>query len=132
MAAHLRESDLEAYLNEALPSEGMARIEKSLRGDRPFAPTGHDPGATQRGVHSLGEVWRHQRLSCPTRQQLGSLLLDALPSDLADYVRFHLDVAGCRWCEANLIDLQNQQAESRGRPEPPPQVLPVQCRLFEK
>ena len=34
MAASFRQSDLEAYLDEALPPEQMARIEKALRKDR--------------------------------------------------------------------------------------------------
>jgi hypothetical protein len=47
------------------------------------------------GVHSLGEIWRRHRLTCPSRQQLGNFLL-----------------GGCRQCRANLDDLNAQQAES--------------------
>jgi hypothetical protein len=65
------------------------------------------------GVHSLGEIWRRGRLSCPSREQLGSFLLAALPEDAADYVAFHLDVVGCRYCQANLADLESQQAEKQ-------------------
>jgi hypothetical protein len=107
-----RQSDLEAYLDEALPPAEMARIEKLVR---------DDPALVQRlaatqvrrdsGVHSLGDIWRRHRLSCPSRERLGSLLLGALPDALADYIRFHVEVVGCRYCQANLADLQNQQAE---------------------
>ena len=62
------------------------------------------------GVHSLGEIWRQHRLSCPSREQLGSFLLGAVPEAFADYVTFHAKVIGCRYCQANLIDLQSQQA----------------------
>jgi hypothetical protein len=114
MTANLPESDLEAYLDEALASEEMARIEKHLRSDREaLARLSVIQARRNAGVHSVGEIWRRHRLSCPNRQQLGSLLLDALPPELADYIRFHVEVSGCRWCEANLADLRNQQAESR-------------------
>ena len=63
------------------------------------------------GLHSLGAIWRRNRLTCPTRQQLGSLLLDVLDPDPADYLRFHIDVVGCPFCEANLRDLESK-AES--------------------
>ncbi len=114
MPKAIRQSDLEAYLDEALPPEDMARVELALR---------KDPSLTKQmaaihsrrnsGVHSLGEIWRRGRLSCPSRDQLGSFLLDALPEDAADYVTFHLEMVGCRYCRANLADLENQQAESR-------------------
>ena len=107
-----RDSDLDAYLDEALPAEEMARIEKALREDRVLVrQLAVILARRDAGVHSLGEIWRRARLSCPSREQLGSLLLGALPEELAEYVRFHLDVVGCRLCQANLADLRNQQAE---------------------
>jgi len=112
MAETFRQSDLEAYLDEALPPEEMARIEKAMRGDRALMRQLTAVHARRgAGVHSLGDIWRRHRLSCPSREQLGSLLLGALPDDLADYLRFHVNVAGCRFCQANLADLQNRQAE---------------------
>jgi hypothetical protein len=107
------QSDLEAYLDEALPSEEMARIEKAARGDRSLAKQLAEIHARRSaGVHSLGEIWRRHRLSCPSREQLGSYLLGAVPEALARYVAFHIELAGCRYCQANLADLQMQQAES--------------------
>jgi len=114
MSQSFRECDLEAYLDEELPVEAMARVEQALRSDAALAR--HLAAIHARrdsGVHSLGEIWRRHRLSCPTRQQLGSLLLEALPDDLAAYVRFHLETVGCRYCQANLADLQQQQSERR-------------------
>jgi len=108
------DSDLEAFLDEALPPEEMAGIEKALRKDpalvRRLAAIN---GRRDAGVHTVGAIWRRHRLSCPSREQLGNLLLGVLPQEEADYVRFHLEIVGCRWCEANRIDLERQQAEAR-------------------
>ena len=112
----------------------MARIEKAARDDPALARQLASVHARRSaGVHSLGEIWRQHRLSCPTREQLGSFLLGALPEALARYIAFHVEVAGCRYCQANLADLQRQQGRARsGRPGPPPQVLPVECGLLEE
>ena len=107
-----QQSDLEAYLDEALPLEEMTRIEKAARGDRGLAGELASIHARRSaGVHTLGEIWRKHRLSCPTREQLGSLLLGALPEEAAGFIRFHLEVSGCRYCRANLADLELQQSE---------------------
>lgn len=106
-------ADLEAYLDEALPVEEMAAIEKAARDDRTLAQQlASVLSRRNAGVHSLGEIWRQHRLSCPDRQQLGGYLLDALPDELARYVTFHVDVVGCRLCQANLADLKMQQSEA--------------------
>ncbi|MFZ5831813.1 MAG: hypothetical protein ACOY3P_17130 [Planctomycetota bacterium] len=113
MAGDFCQSDLEAYLDEALPAERMAEVEKAAR---------DDPNVSRRlaaivsrrnsGVHSLGEMWRRERVSCPTRDQLGSFLLDALTEELTAYVEAHVQIVGCRMCQANLEDLKRQQQES--------------------
>jgi len=109
----LRQSDLESYLDEALPPEEMARIEQALRKDRQLVRQLAAINARRdAGVHSLGEIWRRHRLSCPSRRQLGSYLLGALADEAADYVTFHLELVGCRYCRANLTDLEKQQAEA--------------------
>ena len=108
-----RPSDLEAYLDEALPPEEMAEIEKAVRDDHTLAKQLASIHTRRNaGVYSLGEIWRQHRLSCPTREQLGSYLLEVLPEAHARYVAFHLGVAGCRYCQANLADLQMQEVES--------------------
>jgi hypothetical protein len=114
MSATFRQSDLEAYLDEALPSEEMAIIERAMREDRTLLrqlTTVHS--RRNAGVHSLGEIWRRHRLSCPTREQLGGLFLQTLPEELTDYITFHLETVGCRYCQANLRDLQLQLAEDQ-------------------
>ena len=113
MAHTFRTSDLEAYLDEALLPEEMAAIEKAARDDRDLAGRLASIHARRSvGVHSLGEIWRQHRLSCPTREQLGSFLLGALPETIAGFIRFHVETSGCRYCQANLADLKSQQAEA--------------------
>jgi anti-sigma factor RsiW len=114
MTRAFRQSDLEAYLDEALPAEEMARIEKALRGDSELArKLAQVIARRDAGVHSLGNIWRRHRLTCLGRQQLGSYLLGVLPDEEADYIRFHLGTIGCRYCRANLEDLERQQSEAR-------------------
>ncbi len=60
-----------------------------------------------RGEHSIGAIWRRERLTCPTREQLGSYLLQALDPDFQDYIEFHLKTIGCPFCLANLADLKS-------------------------
>ena len=107
------DTDLEAYLDEALPPEEMARVETAARGQpellRRLAAINARRDA---GSHSLGEIWRRHRLSCPTRAELGSHLLGVLSAVESEYVQFHLTVVGCRYCQANWQDLANQQAEA--------------------
>jgi len=107
------QQELEAYIDEALPPEDMARIEGELR-QRPelMEVLVAINGRRDAGMHSLGEIWRRHRLSCPTREQLGSYLLGATTKDHADYIEFHLETAGCRLCQANLEDLRAQQEET--------------------
>lgn len=113
MSSAIRQSDLEAYLDEALPADQMARIELALRKDEELmAQVKAINSRRDAGVHNLGEIWRRHRLSCPSRQQLGNYLLGTMPEEDEDYLVFHLETVGCRYCRANLTDLQKQQAEA--------------------
>lgn len=120
MARRVTQAELEAYLEESLPPAEMAAIEQLLRDHPPLIERlSAIHGRRDAGVHSIGEIWRSHRLSCPTREQLGSYLLGALRDEHAAYLRFHLETIGCRLCQANLRDLTQQQqeheAESRVR-----------------
>jgi hypothetical protein len=108
----ITQADLEAYLDEGLPTEVMAAIERALR-DQPALQKQLTAINTRRdaGLHSLGEIWRRHRLSCPTREQLGSFLMNVMDKEAAGYVQFHLEVVGCRTCLANLHDLKNRQTD---------------------
>ncbi|GIX00729.1 MAG: hypothetical protein KatS3mg111_4061 [Pirellulaceae bacterium] len=109
--AEFTDQQLSHYLDEALPSDLMAAVENALRSDRPLRERLIAIAERREaGVHTLGDIWRRNRLSCPTREELGSFILDTLDDDVSDYVRFHLETIGCRICEANLADLRQQQA----------------------
>lgn len=106
------QADLEAYLDEALPVETMSRIEKALRNQPKLAEQlAAINGRRDAGIHSVGEIWRRHRLSCPSREQLGSYLLGVVETELAGYIRFHLEISGCRTCQANLDDLKAHQTD---------------------
>jgi hypothetical protein len=108
------QAELEAYLDEALSPADMAAMEAELRG-RPdlLQQLATINARRDAGVHSLGEIWRRNRLSCPTREQLGSFLLGALDEEQSAYITFHLDTIGCRYCQANRDDLRREQEESQ-------------------
>ena len=59
----------------------------------------------------LTEVWEGQRLSCPKRSTIGAYLLKTLDKQWYDYVDFHVNKLGCRFCRANLDDLQEQNTQ---------------------
>ena len=113
MTREFTEAELESYLDEALSPSEMAEIEDLLR-QRPEV-TEHLKaihGRRDAGIHSLGEIWRRHRISCPDRELLGSYLLGVLESEEHDHIQFHLETIGCRLCNANLQDLQERQQEA--------------------
>lgn len=113
MSRKFTQAELEAFLDEALTAEEMSAIEQTLRSDKQLtvqlAAIVNRRGG---GMHSIGDIWRRHRLSCPTREQLGSYLLGVLDGDVEEYVRFHLQTIGCRACQASLDDLKLQQADA--------------------
>jgi hypothetical protein len=111
MTVPFSNSELEAFLDESLPVDRMTAIEEALRGNEQLQQrlTAIN-GRRDAGVHSLGEIWRRRRLSCPTREQLGSYLLGVLPVDTANYVKFHVETIECRYCAASVGDLRAQQS----------------------
>src|SRR4051812_23114821 len=89
---------LRSYLAEALPPSTMAAVEKGLRDSAELRARLEDVRQTRGGAPQLpplGAIWRRGRLPCPTRQQLGSYLLDVLEPELADYLKFHVEVVEC-------------------------------------
>lgn len=102
-----------AYLDESLAGEKMAEIEALLRSDTALRNRLAELiSRRDSGVHTLGDIWRRNRLSCPSREELGSFLLGAIMDDAAHYIRFHLESIGCRYCQANLEDLRSNQPEN--------------------
>ncbi len=113
MSDRFKNSDLEAYLDEALPVGEASEIEDAARTDESLARRLVMINSRRdAGVHSLGEIWRRHRLSCPSREDLGSFLLGTLVVEHADYITFHLESTGCRYCQANLDDLRETQSQA--------------------
>jgi hypothetical protein len=107
---------LRDYLADALASEDSARVEKALRNSAELRARLEDvrQNRADTQLHTLGAIWNRARLTCPTRSQLGSFLLDALDPALASYLSFHVDVVGCPYCQANLADLKAQSQTAAG------------------
>jgi RNA polymerase sigma factor (sigma-70 family) len=63
------------------------------------------------GDSLVTEVWEEQRLTCPKRSTIGRYLLGTLEPPWQELVDFHLNRLGCRFCRANLDDLQKKTAE---------------------
>lgn len=101
---------LHAYLDDALSDAETSKLEQQLRSDEALRTQLRDAlQERDRGEHSLGAVWRRERLTCPSREQLGSFMLEVLDPEHQDYVEFHLKVIGCPFCVANLADIQEHQ-----------------------
>lgn len=62
----------------------------------------------------LSEVWESTRPTCPKRSTIGRSLLGTLEPEWKDYIHFHINTLGCRFCRANLDDLEKQ---TRTEPE---------------
>ena len=107
MSESFSQSDLEAYLDEALPPDEMAAVEDALRADPDMGQRlAAIHGRRDAGVHTLGEIWRRHRITCPSRTQLTLFLDGKLDEEAADYVRFHLEVVHCRLCVASYEDIR--------------------------
>ena len=123
---NINREQLNAYLDDALSDSETAKVEQALRDSDTLRRTLRALiQERDRGEHSIGAIWRRERLTCPTREQLGSYLLQVLDSNLQDYISFHLKTIACPYCQANLTDLEALQRE------PQPQVQKRRQRFFE-
>ena len=79
-AAPIDDAILRNYLADNLPAEELARVEKALRDSAQLRARLEEVRNNREDVqlHTLGAIWHRSRLTCPSRQQLGSYLLDAL------------------------------------------------------
>ncbi len=117
---------LASYLDDALSDRQIADVEQQLRQSETLRQQLRLLlQERDRGEHSVGAIWRRQRLSCPGREQLGNFLLGVLGEDEQDYIEFHLKTIGCAFCQANFTDLQNQQKDGA------PQVQQRRRRYFQ-
>ena len=104
---------LSACLDMVVCTEGIFHLSAFEFADR-FAPDNFaciKKFRRDSGVHSIASVWRRHRVSCPTRQDLSNYLLQILSPEQIDYLEFHVETVGCRYCLANLEDLKGRQSE---------------------
>jgi hypothetical protein len=98
---------LRAYICDALPDAELAAVERSLRESSELRALLKEVMEQEdRGEHTPGAIWQRERVSCPSRDQLGGYLLEAGDPELLEYIRFHIDEIGCPYCRANLDDLR--------------------------
>lgn len=101
------DAELAAFLDEALPANRCAELEHQVRADAGLRKRLLEiRGRETAGLHTIGAIWRRNRLSCPSRSELGQFVLGALEKAPHEYIQFHLEDIGCRYCQANLADLQ--------------------------
>lgn len=113
MSSNFTDAELEAYLDEALNSARAAQLESA---------TESDPELIERlaminrrrdaGLHTLGEIWRQHQIGVPTREQMGNFLLNVLPEQEQEYIKFRIESLKCPYTIACLKDLKELQAES--------------------
>jgi hypothetical protein len=126
MTPNITRYQLDAYLDDMLSDSETATVEQALRDSETLRRQLRAlMQERDRGEHSLGAVWRREHLSCPTREQLGSYLLNVLDEEMQQYVRFHLETIGCAHCQANKADLEASLQESV------PQVQERRRRYFQ-
>ncbi len=65
--------------------------------------------------HLLTDIWKLQRFSCPKRSTIGAYLLGTLDNQWQEYVNFHINTLGCRFCMANFEDLKTQNMKNQGK-----------------
>jgi hypothetical protein len=105
-----------AYLDDALTEVEMARMEQALReSDSLRRALRQAMQERDRGEHSLGAIWRRERLTCPTREDLSSYLFQVHDEARQEYIDFHLQTVACPYCAANLADLRARQKETEGQ-----------------
>lgn len=110
------DQDLRAFLDEALPVDEATRLEAALRDDESLRVRLAALAAeADDGEHSLGAVWRRRRLTCADRSTLSGYVLGVLDDAQRRYLDFHLNVVGCRYCQANLDELRDRADQ----PAPP-------------
>lgn len=82
----------------------IKRISQELRQSHP-----PEPGTEELADETLlTRLWDAKRPSCPKRSTIGKYMLGTLDRPWHDYVDFHIHRLGCRFCRANLDDLEEQ------------------------
>ena len=109
------DEELMAYIDERLPSDRAAEVERQLRNSGPLTARLVDLlERTDRGDLTIGGMWRRGRWSCPPRAVLAAFVNGRLGDGLSQYLRFHIQTIGCRICEASVQDLSRTDGEDDG------------------
>jgi len=128
----LTREQLHAYLDESVDDIEEARIEKLLRSTPELREALVKVREERdRGEHSLGAVWRRERLSCLSREHLSSYLHGVLEADFHAYIDFHLKAIACSCCLANLDDLREKQQEQTTQSRRRKRYFETSARLLE-
>lgn len=69
----------------------------------------HEKGSSLQTSDLLTRIWERDRPSCPKRTTLGKSLIGILDDPWQDYIAFHVDILGCRYCQANRDDLSQDE-----------------------
>lgn len=111
------DDELLAYADERLSNDRGAQIEQSLRSNDGIRQRLVDLlSIRDQGAHTVGEIWRRLRLSCPPRAVWAAFVENRLGDGLSGYLQFHLNEIGCPICLANFQDLNRpDQANSHER-----------------
>ncbi len=110
MADTFSDDELLAFLDEQLPVQRASSLEEVLRDSSNMRQRlAALIRRRDQGGHTIGEIWRRNRLSCPTQATLGSYLLGVLDVSLSEYVEFHLKTIGCRLCNAVVTELEESR-----------------------
>jgi hypothetical protein len=113
------DQELRSYLAEELSLPRSVELERAVLVDEALrerlrALLDDTPSASL----AVRDVWQKSRLSCPSRSVLSDYVAGQLGDGLGQYIQFHLTEVGCRFCAANLADLQaagDADAERRNR-----------------
>ena len=117
MSTEFSDDDLLAWLDEHLPVERMTALEQAMRAsDELRRRVASVSRRRDNGVHSVGEIWRRNRLSCPDRETLGSWLFGVLDAQIEQYIDFHVNTVGCRLCQAMVSEFETVQKEQDSQP----------------
>ncbi len=105
-----------AVIKHRCLKEIREHVQAGLPGETDLADlfTGSEGPIPDAADAMLAEAWQEQRLSCPKRSTLGAWLLGTLEAPWAEYIAFHLERLGCRFCRANLDDLRQQTTSDTG------------------
>ena len=131
--AEVTREQLHAYLDESVDDIEEARIEKLIRSSAELrVALDKVREERDRGEHSLGAVWRRERLSCLSREHLGSYLHGVLEADFHAYIDFHLKTIACSCCLANLDDLREKQLEQTAQSRRRKRYFETSSRLLNE